>query len=614
MQSSRFIAIAVLAIVIIPIGMGYVLSMEEVERSGWQTTDQINISDDLLNSETPYYQETIGPGINGMMFSNRVGGNGVVGFVSPIYREVSSVPSSLPVYTSTDSYINTSAANTISISTQKLDIRDGTITAYDGSVVAAGADLYRISAPSGMWMFADGSQLQPLVSGGSLETTTAYVSFYDGDRSILYADGFGRPIAEYFAFRGSNLIAPKDFTITPYNLIEVTGDNYSLETVRSTSSAMSAIRLELSDGSIESRYFSFPAIVSGSTVALGGDVFTNVSRVYVSSNVNVLKTTISPVAGSYANPSYGWGWPSGARWIAGSLVDGMTIYASMPTDGLLSLSPTTSDDTVLSNIVVQRSGGMVSVYDENATSQSLGRYSHVMIRITSDDVIVSGISGWPSMYSPAIAINSITIDRTSGPLYYVTGSATDNWSFRVDSAEILGGYFPSTRDYTLSPSELLPNQSYAVSFPSIGIYGDSITLIAGDSTTTYPVVDGSVTIDGEDYRLVDATLSSTIGDGMYSISINGDEIMTASGPLSITLNGEWSLAANLYKVEPFTSKSLEWIPGEFVLDEEGAALVGVITCVAVFVALAMVRPFSGGKMIMLAIVCGGGLIMFLLIM
>ena len=290
------------------------------------------------------------------------------------------------------------------------------------------------------------------------------------------------------------------------------------------------------------------------------------------------------------------------------------MYVSMPTDGQLSLSPTTSDFTTLSNIVVQRSGGMVSLFNEDFTTISLGRYSNIMIEITSDNVIVSGISGWPSMYSPAIAINSITLDRTSGPFYYVSGSATDEWSFRVDSAEILGGYFPSTKDYTLSPSDLLPNQSYAVSFPSIGIYGESITLIAGDSTTTYPVVDGSVTINGEAYKLINATFSSTIGDGIYSISINGNEIMTASGPLSIVLNGEWSLAANLYKVESFTSKSLEWVPGEFVLDEEGAALVGVITCIAAFVALAMVRPFSGGKMIMLAIVCGGGLIMFLLMM
>lgn len=88
MVSTKAIAaIALTLVVACPIALGYVLSINEEETTAWETTEQYNISDYLLNSSTPYYQIYTGPNNNEVVNAAYVSTGSTV-TSNPIYQAV----------------------------------------------------------------------------------------------------------------------------------------------------------------------------------------------------------------------------------------------------------------------------------------------------------------------------------------------------------------------------------------------------------------------------------------------------------------------------------------------------------------------------------------------
>jgi hypothetical protein len=104
-------------------------------------------------------------------------------------------------------------------------------------------------------------------------------------------------------------------------------------------------------------------------------------------------------------------------------------------------------------------------------------------------------------------------------------------------------------------------------------------------------------------------LSSILNeDGDYDNMIGGTIISTSATPSTITFNGTWSGSITTQSMESFTYTKPEWNAGSFAWDgmDQNFLIVGLVTCLGVFVALGIYakKRGSGGIIpLMIAVGC-----------
>lgn len=491
-------AIALTLIVTVPIGLGYLLAVDEETETGWETTSQASISDMLLNHETPYYMEYSGANNNSMILTLNLGTGEQ--FVAPNYVSVSSKVSALPAMTY--------PVKALSLSSTPAKISESTV--YGFTLQAAEGQSIAVTA-----VFNDGHTETWTSDGPAVSWTMLYNS------GVLF---IGQT-----QYRGvSNMVA------------------------------------------------------SGSGIL---DVYEG-----------------QTVAGSYADPAKGWTVNNSNLlngWTNGQLNESVTMMLHLENGGQSKLR------IVDNYVTIARAGDNMTVNGTN-----LGKYSDAQVTIGPEGVTVAGVSGWPTMGVRPTTYNSITIAEDIQPFIRVIIATSIGATYRVDSAQIYAGTFPSTYNLTFDPGQLYPGVSSAIKLNSIGLYGDSIS-IAG---TSYPVTDGRITIDGRDYVLKGALISSWITEGgQYSIRINNQEVAQAAQPGTLYFGGEWSVTATIYKLEETSRQVMAWHAGEFALDKTGLAAAGLIVCGITLIGLGMTGARSGAKIGLLLLVCGGAAMTYLLL-
>ena len=630
MQSSKFIAIAVLAMVIVPIGAGYCLSMEDVERSGWQTVQESNLSDRLLNSTAPYYLPVSSPANNGLLIDAGK-------FSSPEYVKVSSTPSSIPTYDTTRSTINSSVATTTTVSTAGLLFNiDGKVYT-DSYVQVADSVPIRINLSSGFSVTGnDGSVIYSnvtsiIVSPNTTDSGVGWVlSTISGAQVAPGLGGVQDRIIISTVSGGSESLQVVTYATTTIS------DNYwsLIASVASpTTFRFLSLDVSLADGT---HYYAsgaggITAIGSSGVVSIYGydtvnlDSVTSIKYSVINSSVIYYKNTPT---GQYADPAEGWRFPasggsyhSSGVWSNGapnSSVTMMITPSAMLGNASLTLSirSTPYDSSVADVLAISTSGATLNGVPFTWPAR-LSAAMPFTLTITETKITITIIDSWPAMGADPVRYGSITLQRSQpGEIFGIAADVQDyndlfdRWTFRVDSASILAGHYPVTDSATLDITEIFGDVPYSIRITSVGVYGDSLTV----GSVTYPVTDGEITINGQTYRVLQLTIGIVPGDGNYIITFNGDNVDTSAAYPMITFNGIWSVSVRGWTLEPFTSSNMEWVPGKFGLDDKSVSILGIITAVGVFIALALVRPFSGSKMIMLAIVCGCGAIIFLIIL
>lgn len=508
MASTKAIAaIALTLIIAVPIGLGYVLAFNEEETVNWETTDQFNVSDYLLNHSTPYMTAYSGPSNNTELIE---GGSAIA-----------------PGYTVAPKYVSTSS--TVS-STQLYHV--GTV---------------RIQLNPGDWT--------PIVT--------------------------------------------------------------SYETYTISLSTNSFIRFSLAGGSTYTMSITSPVyanVLRDGHVWVGEEHITNVTGISVKfpSDVENLRLSVKTYYDQYADVSAGWK-VSDDTINAGSFWRWFNTYSNSSVTMLVNLGDssdfTLQPDSAAHSVHIKRDAGLTTVND-----QPLGAYSSIQILMDSSGYTVTGITAWPTMGQPATPLNSITVGEVIPPFTFVTITPTGDGSeiYRVDSAQIVAGSFPTTKDYTLSLSDLFPDSLMSLKLNSIGVYGDSLTV----GGVELPVTDGKVHVDGKNVSLKGAVISFLPDEeGWLSCYINGRDLGIHFAALpSVTFGGEWSLTAIAFKVEQVAGTSVEWHAGDFGLDQGGIIAAGLLTCIGAFVFLGMYGKASGTKIGLLAVVCGGAaIVLFMMI-
>jgi hypothetical protein len=612
-------AIALTLVICVPIGLGYLLAVDEETVDGWQTTDQYNISDVLLNSTTDYYNSYSGPGNNSTLIQSIYypsGGATETQQVAPAYVKIGTTYSSLPTYTTmTDSY----------------DLYAGSSTTY---TLNGASETQSVGSGTGATYAIGGFEFVVLTitsSNTSLHWTLNYDSGTTYTKNQTVAIQISDPITPagsttpYFTYRLFNKSLPQGYVDTTTYSVATDGDGtvtvgtrgYTQIAPSATSwsadlPAHSGICLTNPSGTtyVATDDNTLLTVTSSGTVSVGGTIVPKVTKVEVVEGLGYSEMYYSYTApdGKYANPAYGWTIPTSGvikstHWLNNQLNSSARIMLSFP-DGAndVSLAPTYGGTTYSALTIVRASDGTVA-----ANGVPLGQFTQVEVDISNTGYTVAGIKAWPNVGADPVRLNTITIPATIGNFSQIDLSGTTSTvQFRVDSTIMVAGSYPSTKDYTLNCSEIYPNTAISLKINSIGVYGDSLTI----GGVEYAVHDTKISVDDKLIGLKGAIIAMMpIGDS-WEVTINGVPVVTTSAMPSITFGGEWSLTVMAYKLEQSTQTAAVWQPGGFAFDKESFAAAGILVAGALLVILGMTGQRSSAKMGLLMLILGGAAMVY----
>lgn len=313
--------------------------------------------------------------------------------------------------------------------------------------------------------------------------------------------------------------------------------------------------------------------------------------------------------GDYADINAGWKLPTATSWYTwtnNQVNETVTILLDLYTN-----SSTWLQGDIVG--VYRTNDGLVYVAENrvqpphnHVQTITLGYYQYVLAERNPQGWTFSGLTAWPNMGSSYQTFNTIDLvfqENTQTATFQTLAIKSNNIGvyWRVESATILSGSFPSTEDYTLNMDNLFPDKSYSLKLNSIGIYGDTLTI----GTHAYTVANGRISIDGDSVALKGANIASRWNGSSYDLYVASHKIGTSSDPASITFGGEWSLTVTAQILKQVTGEKAEWAPGSFAFDEDSFKGVIVLAAALTFIGVGMYGARSGVKVGLLLMICGG---------
>ena len=590
-------AIALTLIIVVPIGIGFLTAVHQEETESWQTTSSSKISDIMLNYQTPYYGSYKGSTNNSTLLSEDN--------VAPDYVTVTSTFTSLPIYTNSPTTLTTNAAETVYAGGSNTAIMptDGAVDAGFTKVIVGVHDMYYIVGANVHLTLSDNSTqhfpigrialyrdsastwtANSLNGSGTVTATYTGVTWWSAYTKYTYPEGDWVTISltyQYADLVGFSNLSP--CSVTAMDATLKINDTY--------------------------QHGNFNISLNGTTLSINGaDRPFDPSTEYIGvTSLQATSAITSVLSGQYADPADGWTVPTPGTtydWLNNQVNESVTMYVKAD----MTAGQTARIGNLILDVYDGQTRAHLASYD--GTPTVIGAYTYLQVVMSTDGYKITGLSSWPSMGQVPSTFNSVELDEAISTFYTIGIKAdSQNWHFRVDNANVYSGTYPSTHDYTLNLQQIYPDTNIDVYLNSIGLYGDYINFGGAQLT----VDNGSVSINGQTYRLLHAHLSAWNEGTHYSLRINGDEVATTSEPPTIFWGGEWSVTATAYKIEQVQGYITVWHAGEFGLDKTGFAVAGLIACIALFVALGMTGQRSGGKAWLLLLICGGAGIVFLLI-
>ena len=591
-------AIALTLIVAMPILLGFAMASENVPYTEWQTESRSNLSNQILNYETPIYGDYDGPN-NNLYLLDASGLTPTYNRLIPTYNQVSGNYTSLPEYSATLDTFNLNAAT---IATYTLSNTSVGSTGSGATNILTTKPCTHVEAALGSNItltYTDSvlTRNVPLPDGMDLQAT-----YHDNHYQLsVYDYEIDETIVIPNVLRWS--VYSPGATVTTY-LMDYT--TISIATDYSFGNMEAAIvKITHSDSTIEyyeqplNEYTSYAYnsprffhITTGDTRLLYQDV----TSVAIAKNMPFIDYTKIQQTGDYVELSEGWQLPaSDVIWYNNFQNEAVRMMLKLDDNEALAVLVPGSGTTV----TIAKSSGAVTVNGTN-----LGGYTYMMVDVGMDKTTVYGISAWPGVGQYPSVLNTLTVDYSSPltvPFEELQLTKTGNPDLRVDLSSIAMGTFPSTKNYTLNMNGLFPGKSYSMKLNSIGIYGDTIS-IGSDSFT---ITNGRVTVDGETVPLKGVIISSKYNGTAYDIYLGGHKLGTSASPASITFGGEWSLTVTADILKQVSGEKAEWAPGAFAFDKD--AMVGVIVLAAAltFIGVGMYGARSGIKAGLLLMICGG---------
>ena len=591
-------AIALTLIIAAPIVLGYAMASENVPYSEWQTESRSNLSNQILNYETPIFGDYDGPN-NNLYLLDASGLIPRYDRLVPTYNQVSSNYTSLPKYTTSLDTYNLTAATTTTYTLTNTSVgttgsgATNILTTKPFTLVEALHGVSTVLTYTDSVLTRDVPFPDGMITEATYHDNRYQLSIYDYeiDETIEISN-----VLRWSVYSTSATVYA---TLRDYTTLNIASD-YSFGSINAT-----IVKLTHSDGTVEyyeqplNEYTSYSYnsprffhVTTGDTRLLYQDV----TSVAVSTSNSFIDYTKVVQTSDYAVLSEGWKLPaSDVIWYNNFQNEAVRMMLKLDDNEALAVLVPGSGTTV----TIAKSSGAVTVNGTN-----LGGYTYMMVDVGMDKTTVYGISAWPGVGQYPSVLNTLTVNYSTPltvPFEELQLTKTGNPDLRVDLSSIAMGSFPSTKNYTLNMNGLFPGKSYSAKFNSIGIYGDTLTV----GSESFTVTNGRVTVDGDTVPLKGAIISSKYNGTAYDIYLGGHKLGTSASPASITFGGEWSLTVTADILKQVSGEKAEWAPGAFAFDKD--AMVGVIVLAAAltFIGVGMYGARSGIKAGLLLMICGG---------
>ena len=546
MMVSKVAVMALVAVIAVPILLGYALNLNETTEIDWKTTgDSVNVTPLLINDNAYSYVNADVYQLNTKFRSDDQ--NQTI----PIYNKISAYKTSYPLAEDIDTNQSWSG------STQSVDYAyfyeqfD-----YDPATNDHQLEIY-------------GS-----INGGAeqLITTVQYI------HSIYYnkADSYYR----YTYYYGVGSIHSNY------------GDAQLTKVIITTISGVSDVYTAYTSSS---KYADFSA---GYTFKLGpstGITGENYGRASVSLP-NSCKTAIITVdLSSITENNYAT--DLGVFYLEKTTTGGVVTWMVKPRPGVV-ISQTIDPIELYYDQTTNNNTYQIKIWTEDQPDSNGDYARHFEFRY---------VGKWPSVMGEANYYNSFDIQYKTSATHFSSmviggGYSSHTPTIRVDAAQFKGTEYQIINDQTYDPSSFKINPSTTISNPQI--YGSSIEF----GGNTYAVTNGNITMGTHQVPVKGLVLSSTPNaGGGYDNKIGNTIISITEDPSTITFNGKWSASISTTAQESYTYTKTEWIAGEFAWDgiDQNFLIVGLITCLGAFVALGIyARKSRSGGIIPLMIVMG----------
>lgn len=165
-------------------------------------------------------------------------------------------------------------------------------------------------------------------------------------------------------------------------------------------------------------------------------------------------------------------------------------------------------------------------------------------------------------------------------------------------------------DNTYDPAKLMGAVNVKTTLTDVALPGISVSF-GGE---TFTVSENKLIFHGVKIPLKGLKFESHVNESnTYDNLINGTLVSTTAEPSTITFNGRWGGNISSASLAQETGTEQKWIAGGWAWDGVGVSfgMVGLVACVGVFIALGMYGRRSGAKVGALMLVCAGGALIFL---
>lgn len=232
---------------------------------------------------------------------------------------------------------------------------------------------------------------------------------------------------------------------------------------------------------------------------------------------------------------------------------------------------------------------------------------------------------WPTLMGESYYYNSFSITKdvvadksTDVTMAYISIGTLDDSivsspRMRMDNALFRAFEYNIIFEKTYSPASFKSNPSTKIT--DIQLFGSSLEF----GGNTYNVSkDGEITLGSHQIPVNNLVFSSLPNEnGGYDNKIGNTVVSTTPIPSTITFNGQWSANVSTQSMESFTYSHTEWNAGSFGWNgiDQNFLIVGLLTCLGVFVALGIYAKKSrSGGIIPLMIAVGCAAMVFIIML
>ena len=191
------------------------------------------------------------------------------------------------------------------------------------------------------------------------------------------------------------------------------------------------------------------------------------------------------------------------------------------------------------------------------------------------------------------------------------GTTSRTPTVRIDAAQFRAYEYPVVEG-SIDPAAFKMNP--ATSITNIEQYGSQI-IFGGN---TYDVTDGNITIGTHQIPVRNMVLDSVPNADtlQYDNRINGTVVSTTADPSTIQFVGKWSANIAIESMSPISYVRTEWVAGSFGWDglDHNFLIVGLLASLGAFIALGIYARRARASIWPLLIVCGGAAILFFIML